>query len=583
MKYKRRTSHNITEDFLNQLLYDRGILHDNDEFKEKFFKPTKENLIDPILLDNMEKGYKLLKKHLEAGSRIYLVIDSDTDGITSSSLFYNYLTDNLKDKYNFTIDYHVPDGKEHGLSTLMNIFEGEKKWDLIVIPDAGSNDIEESNLLQEKGYDILTLDHHIASKYPESMVLINNQLSENYENKMLSGVGVVYKFFSFFDKMEGTSFADNYLDLVALGEISDMMEMGTLENRFICEYGLSHIKNKFFKELIEKQSYSLGAGPLTQIGIAFYITPLINALIRMGSNIEKERLFQAFITPDILVPSTKRGEKDQMETISTQSVRNCVNAKARQNREKDKAIELFDIQILNNNLDENKILILNADDMGIPNTLTGLCAMGIAAKYKKPTLLGRTCSDGYFRGSARGCADSELKDLRQFLLDSNLMEYAEGHAQAFGQSIKLKDIDRLTEYANEKLADIDFNEGFYEADFIVKGNCSYLSDLIEVLSSGKPFYGQGCPEPIIIIEDIPLNTGNYSIIGKNNDTLRFEFNGITYLKFKATKLIEELKQKSGKLCITAAGKGNVNEWGGRKSNQIFIDEIEIKESNSYDF
>ena len=54
------------------------------------------------------------------------------------------------------------------------------------------------------------------------------------------------------------------------------------------------------------------------------------------------------MTPDLKVPSTKRGEKGLMETICTQSVRNCVNAKARQNRETDKAIELLDIQILNN-------------------------------------------------------------------------------------------------------------------------------------------------------------------------------------------------------------------------------------------
>jgi len=41
-----------------------------------------------------------------------------------------------------------------------------------------------------------------------------------------------------------------------------MMFMETLENRFICDYGLSHIENKFFKELVEKQAFSLGDGPL---------------------------------------------------------------------------------------------------------------------------------------------------------------------------------------------------------------------------------------------------------------------------------------------------------------------------------
>jgi single-stranded DNA-specific DHH superfamily exonuclease len=63
------------------------------------------------------------------------------------------------------------------------------------------------------------------------------------------------------------------------------MNMTTLENRWICDYGLSHINNAFFKEIIEKQAFSLklDESPLNQIGVAFYITPLINALIRIGS------------------------------------------------------------------------------------------------------------------------------------------------------------------------------------------------------------------------------------------------------------------------------------------------------------
>lgn len=583
MKYIRKTSNNITSNFLVELLKDRGILPESKEDQAKFYHPTFDSLIDPLKLDNMNEAYELLMKHLQAGSKIFLCIDSDVDGYTSSAFFYNYLTDYLSKDFDFTIDYHVPEGKEHGLRTLMNIFTPEKKWDLIVLPDSSSNDYEEHKELADMGYDILVLDHHEADHYSEFATVVNNQLSQNYENKALSGVGVVYKFFSYMDYCRDTDYAREYIDLVALGEISDMMNMETLENRFICDYGLDNITNKFFKDLVEKQSYSLGSGPLTQIGVAFYITPLINSLIRVGSDLEKERLFEAFIKPETKVPSTKRGEKGMEETISVQAVRNCVNAKARQNRERDKAIDLLDIQILNNDLNKNKILILNADDLDIPYTLTGLCAMGVSAGYKKPVMLGRIGKDGYLRGSIRGRGESELKDFRKFLLDSGLMEFVEGHGNAAGFGIKATDVEKLTEYANEKLANINFNEGFYEADFVVKGNSSYLSELIEDLDAGKKFWGQSNDEPVIVVEDITLPPNGYSIIGKNSDTLRFEFNGVTYVKFKATELIEELSRTSGKLSITAAGKGNINEWGGRRSPQVLVEEIEIKESNSYDF
>ena len=594
MKYIRKTSKNITQDFLMELLKDRGF--PIEQYKQEFFYPNEKNEYDPLFLDNIIEGSELLRKHILNENQIYICVDSDVDGFTSAALVYNFLMDNYNNKYQFSINYHVPEGKEHGLKTLMKMFTKEKICDLIILPDSSSNDYIEHKILKDMGYDILVLDHHEASHYSEDAIIINNQLSKDYPNKDLSGVGVVYKFFEFFapwfwslspeSEIEENFFEptiQNYIDLVALGEISDMMKMTELENRYICEYGLTHIHNGFFKELIDKQSYSLGSGPLTQIGVAFYITPLINALIRVGSDLEKEKLFEAFITPNKVVPSTKRGEKGMEETIATQSARNCANAKSRQKREMDKAAELLDMQIIENCLDDNKILILNADNLNVSTTLTGLCAMNVAAAHKKPVMLGRISPDGFLKGSIRGQGDSELKDFRKFLLDSNLVESVDGHPNAAGFALKKSNIPKLTEYANKALKDINFNEGFYEADFIVQGNCSYLSNMIEELDEGKTLWGQGCPEPIIIVEDIHIDAKNIEIIGANKDTLRFNFNGITYIKFKARTLIDEIFCYTGKLNIVAAGRGNINEWAGKRSPQILLEEIEIKPASDIDF
>ena len=164
-----------------------------------------------------------------------------------------------------------------------------------------------------------------------------------------------------------------------------------------------------------------------------------------------------------------------------------------------------------------------------------------------------------------------------------IRNYSNLHANAAGASLPLGNIDKLNAYANETLKDINFNEGFYEADFVVKGNCSYLPTMIEELDRGKALYGQGCKEPIIIAEDITIDPKTINIIGKNADTIRFIFNGVTYIKFKATELIDQIKSYSDKINITAAGRANVNHWGGRMTPQIQIDEIEIKEISKYDF
>ena len=598
MKYMQTTSYTIKEDFLKNLLIDRGIIPENDdEYHQKFFNPTRENMHNPLKLDHMKEGYNLFAKHLKAGNKFYFVVDSDADGITSSAVMINYMENHLREIYpNFTINYHIPDGKEHGLDTLMNILTPQKNYDIIVLPDSSSNDYEYHKILKNMGYDILVLDHHEAEKYSEDAVVINNQLSKNYPNKSLSGVGVVYKFLQYCDSQFNINGADDYLDLVAAGMCGDMMDLNTLENRYICNYGFSHLKNFGLRKLVKQQGYSifglaadaltetfLDNAKLTPIQVAFYIAPLINALIRVGTPSEKEVLFKSFIKGDEMVPSTNRGHKGEMETLAEQSARNCTNARARQNREKDKALDLLDIQISNDCLDDNKILILNADELDVSNTLTGLCAMGIAADHKKPVLLGRVNSDGYLKGSMRGRGESELKDFKEFLLKSGYMEYVEGHANAAGFSIKASDVPKLYEYANRELADINFNEGFYEADFVVNGNCSYLSDLILDLNRGKDFYGQNCAEPIIISENITINTSAIQTIGSNKDTLKFTFNDITYIKFKAKDLINEFAQYSDKISITVAGKGNVNSWGGRETPQIFIEDIEINEVDKYGF
>lgn len=219
MKYMQTTSYTIKEDFLKNLLIDRGIIPENNkEYHQKFFKPTRENMCDPLKLDHMEEGYNLFTKHLAAGNKFYFVVDSDADGITSSAVMINYMENHLKEKYpNFTIDYHIPDGKEHGLDTLMNILTPQKNYDIIILPDSSSNDYECHKILKDMGYDILILDHHEAEKYSEDAVVINNQLSRNYPNKSLSGVGVVYKFLQYCDSQFNINGADDYLDLVATG------------------------------------------------------------------------------------------------------------------------------------------------------------------------------------------------------------------------------------------------------------------------------------------------------------------------------------------------------------------------------
>lgn len=154
------------------------------------------------------------------------------------------------------------------------------------------------------------------------------------------------------------------------------------------------------------------------------------------------------------------------------------------------------------------------------------------------------------------------------------------HANAFGQGIKISNIDKLYEYANKGLANVNFNEGFYEIDFNINANCSYIEDLIYGLWDGRFIYGQECPEPNILINNLPVN--NYSICGSNKDTLKIVFNNITYMKFKAGDLIDKLSN-SNNITLNVIGHANVNSWAGQEKPQILITDEEIVEDNFYGF
>lgn len=66
------------------------------------------------------------------------------------------------------------------------------------------------------------------------------------------------------------------------------------------------------------------------------------------------------------------------------------------------------------------------------------------------------------------------------------------------------------------------------------------------------------------------------IMGKDKNTLKIYYKGISYLMFNATEEIMEIQDSKDKN-ITIIGRANVNEWNGTISPQVFIDGLEIKD------
>lgn len=546
--------------------------------------PQQEDEISPFNLNRMEDGVRLLHKHIIRQNPIYLIVDSDVDGYTSSTIIYSFIKDLDPDA---DIQYYIHPEKEHGVVPSVVPFGTA----LVIVPDAGSNQFEELEELEGRGVDVLILDHHLVDTayQSENIVIINNQLSEKFSNKSLSGAGVTYKFIQAYSKTYSQGNPDKYTDLAMLGILSDMMLITELDNNFIIKKGLKSLQNKMLKALLNKQSFSVSSTTEpTIIDIVFYVTPIINGTIRMGSMQEKCQLFEAFINNDSQEIYTRnwRGE-DIHELLYDMVARESYNIKEKQNRITLKTMERICEVIEREELYKNQVIVYKTDKKDIndvPKSLTGLVAMKILQKYNRPTLILRPVQqDGkwYYRGSGRGKKAEGFLSFKEFLNNSNIVEYAQGHDMAFGTGIEETRIQELVDYANKTLVNVDFGTDTIEVDYIFNNELD--NQMLYEFGKYIDLYGNGIPQPTFAFELI-LQPSNFYIIGKNKDTVKISYGGINFIKFKSSEWAETISYNMQFPIIktTIIGRSQLNEFNGRVSTQIVIDYMDVQELDTSD-
>ena len=579
---------------VEQVLANRGI---RPEDVEHYLNTTDEDILSPLLIMNISEGVKILVGAIARGDKVLIQIDSDCDGYTSAAYFINYLNRLFPGFVQSNIYYRIHTGKQHGI--IVDTVPEDVK--LVVALDSSSNDYEEHRLLKERGIDVLVIDHHEADQISENAVVINNQLCD-YPTKSLSGVGMVYKFCSYMDELLNVDYADDYLDLVALGMVADMMDLRDFETRHLITRGLENIRNPYFKGMVDKQAYSL-KDQITPTGVAFYIAPYVNATIRMGTQEEKLMLFESMLDYRgyELVPSTKRGCKGQQETRVEQACRNCTNIKNRQTKARDAALENIERIIKEKNLLANKILAIKLDTFAADKNLTGLIANQLMAKYQRPVLLlnkviektpiydnqGKlvtTLESISWEGSGRGYDKSKFDNLREFLKESEMVMYAEGHANALGVGITDMNFTKFINYSNQELAEFDFTP-CYKVDFIFNGSDFRGKDIVEIAEL-KSLWGQGVDEPLVAIEHINVYAGNVVLMSPDKSpTLKITLpNGTSLIKFKSSQEeYEKLRSEVGCVTINVVGKCERNIWNGSVTPQIIIEDYEIVGEQKYYF
>ncbi len=570
---------------IEQVLFNRGI-----EDIQHYLNTSDSDILDPLLLDNIKEGAKMLVSHISQNHKIMIQIDSDVDGFTSAALLINYLNCLFPAFAQNQISYRTHTGKQHGI--LLETIPDDIK--LVIAPDSSSEDYEVHKALYEKGIDVLVIDHHLAPRVSEYACVINNQLCD-YPTKSLSGVGVVYKFCCYIDSLMNTNHAENYIDLVSLGLVADMMDLRDYETKELVFRGIKSVRNPYFKGMTIKNEYSIGS-ELTPFGISFYIAPYINAVVRSGTMDEKLILFESMLDFKAYenIPSTKRGCKGQFETRVEQACRNCTNIKNRQTKTRDASLEIIEEIIEEQNLFDKKVLVICLDAAQRTN-LSGLIANQLMAQFQRPVLiLSNTIHDiiendkvvgteTWWEGSVRGPNGTGIESWNEFFENSNLVEYCQGHDAAFGIGIKDNNLEAFKEYCENELKDFDFTPK-YNVDFIydAKDLQKYETDFYNLMSY-KKLWGQEVTQPYIVIENVVITKDRIQLMkGTTLKIIPSADAGISAIKFKVSEQeYENLYSEAGCVIINVLGVCEENTWDNKP--QLIIRDYEIVDRQEYYF
>ena len=570
MRYELiKGSLNNTSNPLETVLLNRGV----EDYKK--YLSLSENDIEPYdHLDNINEAVECFAKHFETHNSIGILVDTDTDGICSATIMAKYIQ-SFYEHYPVYMIVHQKN-KAHGLES--QDFDIPSDVKLLIIPDSSSNDIDECQKLIDAGIDIIVLDHHEKSDlrtYPG--ILVNNQTSNNYYNKAACGTHITWDFLKALDDHYWEDYASQFVDLVALANIADVMNIKSESTRAAINAGLQNINNKMFSELIKSQDFSM-KGRINPHTIAFYIAPMINAFLRLATFEERELLVRAFCEDETeTFEYIKRGaSKPTQENIYEHIVRLMTSYRGKQTRSRDKSVKLL--------LDKakkcknDKVAIIDATNE-IDQSLTGLVAIRISEAINKPVLLVRK-HDDELAGSGRAFNNCPIEDFRALAEQCPYITLAQGHSAAFGTALPIENLNNVREWFNEKLDSVSMDK-VYAVDFIVDAHNLEVG-FIQAIDKYQDLWGQGLAEPLVAIENIAIKRSDVRIQGKDLNSIAFTINDIKYVLFKLSETDELLEWASAweddnsEIVINVVAKVSLNAYQGVYTPQCMIEEYTIQ-------
>ena len=515
---------------------------------KKYFSDEYEEGYDPFLMHDMQKAVDRINEAIENEEKILVYGDYDADGITSTVLLVETLI-----SMGANVSSYIPNRFEEGYGPNKEAFTKiiDSGITLIITVDNGIAGVEEVDLANELGCDVIVTDHHkIQDTIPNAYAIIHPEHPEgNYPFKKLAGVGVAFKLAHALLEI----FPDFLLDLVAIGTIADMVSI-TDENRIFVKQGLELINEDpriGLKMLLELSGIDTKIDEQT---VGFYIAPKLNSIGRMDS----AKLGLTFLMAE--EPVTARALAEQIEQYNiqrkkiTEDIVKDVISKIENSEKKQK----------------NVIMVSGEYHEGV----LGIVASNIVEKYQKPVFIMNE-KEGVFKGSARSIFDFNIYVAMNKI--SDLFLAFGGHTLAAGFSFEKSNFEKIEEFL-----DNEFDEFKQNNDLKANKNIDIVTSLEDIsyqflnsLDALKP-YGMDFEKPTILIENAMVL--NKAYFGSDKQYLRLtiadEVGNLDCITFKDSSTFDKVEKNDVIDLLCNIDKNNFN---GRTKLQAHIIDIHIKE------
>ncbi len=468
-----------------QILISRGFtdlksIHD-------FLYAQLPDLIDPFMMPQMDAAVERVTQALQNEETILIYGDNDVDGMTGTALLTEFLQ-----FIGANVCFYVSTRGMRRQSLIMDAVDYAVRNDckLMITVDCGITAAAEIEQSTKRGVDVIVTDHHEPTDtLPHCVATLNPKLiNSSYPNRDLTGVGVAFKLahgitnhLLEIGKITPKKIdLKRYLDLVALGTISDM---GALlgENRILVGYGLRQLRKGRRVGLSKLISIAdVDFAELSAYDIASKIAPRLNSLGRIDNPQKGVEM--------LLVRNSAVAEKMALELD--------LNNLERQKIEKGMVSDLESMFTIHPEVLQHKAIVLESDKWH-PGIIA-ILSTRVSKLYNRPAVMIAIEGD---------IAKASLRSIHEFpLLDhlkdcSDLLLNYGGHDFAAGMTLKKENIEefkrrfiqatdaKLTEHSVHPKLHLDAKVQFSDLTF----------DLMESIKLLEPF-GNENPPPILYTE-----------------------------------------------------------------------------------